>query len=267
MLTLSGAWNVRDVGGVTTTDGAVVRSGRLLRSGQLSWLDIAAQQALLELGVTDVVDLRSTHELERYGVDNVPDGITVHHLPFHEAQDDDGESPHEHAYQQSIVETVDPEELPAAEIRFMAEQYREFARMAGAQRAVRQLFSLLADGRTVLTHCFAGKDRTGFSVAVVLKTLGVEDSAVLADYLLSNDAVPSLRQLMLERLDGRDDLDAEAREMARTRLSDNVLGVRPEYLDAAWEVVEAEHGSLDAYLRDAGVTAADVDRLRAELLG
>jgi protein-tyrosine phosphatase len=51
------------------------------------------------------------------------------------------------------------------------------------------------------------------------------------------------------------------------RLSDEVLGVRAEYLDAARRTIDDNFGSLDGYLRDAGVTAADVARLRTALLG
>ncbi|MGH3560945.1 MAG: tyrosine-protein phosphatase, partial [Mycobacterium sp.] len=45
-----------------------------------------------------------------------------------------------------------------------------------------------------------------------------------------------------------------------------VLGVRAEYLAAARRAIDETYGSLDGYLRRAGVTAADVDRLRAALL-
>jgi protein-tyrosine phosphatase len=51
------------------------------------------------------------------------------------------------------------------------------------------------------------------------------------------------------------------------RLSDEVLGVRAEYLDAARRTIDGNFGSLDGYLRDAGITAADVTRLRNALLG
>ena len=44
----------------------------------------------------------------------------------------------------------------------MTAEYQKFPSLGGAQRAVRQLISLLGDGQTVITHCFAGKDRTGF---------------------------------------------------------------------------------------------------------
>ena len=39
-----------------------------------------------------------------------------------------------------------------------------------------------------LVHCGAGKDRTGVTVAMLLDAVGVERSAVVADYAATNDA-------------------------------------------------------------------------------
>jgi protein-tyrosine phosphatase len=266
MLQLSGVWNLRDVGGLTTSNGAMVRAGRFLRSGQLSGIDDAGQRMLIEIGIGDIADLRSPHEIDRYGPDRVPESVVVHHLPFPDIDGASGESPHEHAYQRMIREDLSPEELPAAEMAFMTTEYQRFAQLTGGQRAVRQLISLLGEGKPVLAHCFAGKDRTGFAVAVVLEALGVQWDAVLGDYLRSNDAVPQLRETMVEMLEQRDDISPEAADAARTRLSDNVLGVRPEYLSAARDTIEATYGSLGGYLRAAGVEPTHIDALRAALL-
>jgi protein-tyrosine phosphatase len=266
VLQLSGVWNLRDVGGVTTPDGAVVSGGKFLRSGQLSGLDDAGQRMLLDLGVGDVADLRSRHEIDRYGQDRVPDGVVVHNLPFPDIDGASGEAPHEYAFQRMVREGVAPDELPAAEKRFMTQEYARFATLGGAQRAVRRLISLLADDKAVIAHCFAGKDRTGFVVAVVLAALGVDWDTILADYLRSNDSVPQLRQMMIEMLEQRDEISKDAAEQARTGLTDNVLGVRPEYLKSARNSITQNYGSLDGYLRAAGVEQADVDALRIALL-
>ena len=59
--------NLRDVGGVPTTDGGEIAPGRLLRSDNLQTLTDADVDALLALGVTDVVDLRSDYERDAGG--------------------------------------------------------------------------------------------------------------------------------------------------------------------------------------------------------
>ncbi len=150
----------------------------------------------------------------------------------------------------------------------MTDEYSRFPTYNGAQQALHRVVNLLADGRSVLAHCFAGKDRTGFTVALVLEAAGVERDAIVADFLSSNQAVPQLRDRILEAVRQRSDVEVTPELMAFTeaRLSDEVLGVREEYLDTARRTIDENFGSLDGYLRSAGITEADVTRLRSALL-
>jgi protein-tyrosine phosphatase len=266
MADLGGSWNFRDV--TESTSGAV-RSGLLFRSGDLSNLDDTGRAELRALGVTDVADLRSPAEVARLGGGQVPDGVEIHLLPFAEVvASADGEAPHEHAFKRLMTEKPDEETMVHAARRFMAEEYRGFAQSAGARRAVQQVITLLGAEHRVLAHCFAGKDRTGFTVAVVLEAAGVARDAVMADYLASNTAAPQLREQIMamvrRRFDG--EIPAEMSEFTEGRLSDDVLGVHAEYLDAAWASIEHQYGSLDGYLSAAEVTGADIEKLRAALL-
>lgn len=277
---LSGAWNFRDVGEQT----AALRPGRLFRSSELSGLDDDGRAVLRGLGITDVADLRSTREVNRRGPGRVPDGVDIHLLPFPDLADDqsggddseDGEAPHESAFKRLMTEGQADESDPQSEeaieanaVRYMTQEYREFPTRNGAQRAVHRVFTLLSAGRPVLTHCFAGKDRTGFVVATVLEAAGLDRDAIVADYLRSNDAVPQLRQQITDMIAQRSDVELtpEVVTFTKARLSDGVLGVRAEYLWAAWQAIDESFGSLDAYLREAGITETDVARLRDALLG
>ena len=121
---LSGAWNFRDV--AQTTD---IRPGRLFRSSELSKLDDLGRNALTEIGVTDVADLRSPAELTRRGAGAVPDTVEIHHLPFPEVSHshpdsdaDDAEAPHESAWQKMMMEYSE-EEPAAAGQRWMTSEY------------------------------------------------------------------------------------------------------------------------------------------------
>jgi protein-tyrosine phosphatase len=258
---LSGAWNFRDVAEATG-----VRPVRFFRSSELSRLTDEGRRRLLTLGITDVADLRSAREVERHGPGLVPDGVEVHLLHFHEVSAVDGEAPHETAFQKMMGEKPDDEDVAAAAHRFMTEEYRRFPTLGGAQRAVRQVISLLADERPVIAHCFAGKDRTGFTVATVLDAIGVDRDAVMADFLRSNAAVPQLREQILDSVRDSSETD-EVITFAEARLTDEVLGVREDYLDASRKTIEENYGSLRGYLEAAGVTAADVTRVRTALLG
>ncbi|MDR3654752.1 MAG: tyrosine-protein phosphatase [Mycobacterium sp.] len=268
---LSGAWNFRDVADAAPA----LRPGRLFRSSELSRLDDDGRATLRGLGITDVADLRAAREVERRGPGRVPDGVAIHLLPVPDLADDepnDGAAPHEHAFQQMLKNgesDESSESINETAARYMVDEYRQFPTRNGAQRAVRRVITLLAAGRPVLTHCFAGKDRTGFLVATVLEAVGIDRDTIVADFLRSNDAVSELRARISEMIQQRADteLTPEVVTFTEARLSDGVLGVREEYLAAARKTIDHEFGSLEGYLSDAGVTAADLDRLRSALLG
>jgi protein-tyrosine phosphatase len=270
---LPGAWNFRDV-----ADGATaLRPGRLFRSSELSRLDDDGRAMLHRLGITDVADLRAAREVARRGPGRVPEGVAVHLLPVPDLSDQqaddeqtDGAAPHEHTFERLFEErSQSAESVGETAKRYMTDEYRQFPTRNGAQRALRHVVMLLAAGRPLLTHCFAGKDRTGFLVATVLESIGVDSDSIVADFLRSNDAVPELRARILEMIQQRRDIELTPEVMTFTeaRLSDEVLGVRPEYLAAARQTIDDEFGSLSTYLSDAGITEADVDRLHDELLG
>jgi protein-tyrosine phosphatase len=262
---LSGAWNFRDI-----AEGTGLRPGVFFRSSELSGLDDDGRRALLGLGITDVADLRSPREVERHGAGSVPDEVAIHRLPFPDlsASPSDGQAPHDYSFSQLFSEDAGDEPVDVAAARYMTEEYERFPTLGGAKRAVAQIVSLLATDRAVITHCFAGKDRTGFAVAVVLEALGVDRDAILADYLRSNDAVPLLRERIVAtmRERGGEEMTPEAITFAEAKLTEAVLGVREDYLAASRRGIEAHYGSLAGYLESAGVTdeqlRALADRLR-----
>lgn len=264
---LSGAWNFRDV-----ADGSAgLRPGRLFRSGELSGLDDDGRATLGRLGITDVADLRAAREVSRRGPGRVPDGVQVHLLPMPDLADDetgDDAAPHESAFQQLLTNGEPDESIHEAATRYMIDEYRQFPTRNGSQQALHRVMSLLAAGRSVLTHCFAGKDRTGFVVATVLEAIGLDRDTIIADFLRSNAAVPALRAQISAMIAQRQDteLTPEVVTWTEARLSDGVLGVREVYLAAARQTIDEEFGSLDAYLRAAGVGESDVERLREALL-
>ncbi|MGE2814906.1 tyrosine-protein phosphatase [Mycobacterium heidelbergense] len=267
---LPGAWNFRDVADFASA----LRPGRLFRSSELSRLDDEGRATLRRLGITDVADLRATREVARRGPGLVPDSVEIHLLPFPDLGEDDAgtddQAPHEHAFQRLLTgEGADSDmSVNEAAARYMVDEYRQFPTRNGAQRALQRVITLLAAGRPVLTHCFAGKDRTGFVVATVLEAIGVDRDTIVADFLRSNDSAPQLRARISEMIAQRQqtELTPEVVTFTEARLSDGVLGVREEYLAAARQAIDEEFGSLDGYLRDAGISAADVDKLRDALL-
>jgi protein-tyrosine phosphatase len=264
-LELSGAWNFRDVAEETG-----IAPGRLFRSSELSGLDDSGRNTLANFGITDVADLRSLTEVQRRGPGQVPGGVAVHLLPFHElaagAAAEGDEAPHESAFDQMLTAKPDDEDVAATAGRFMLDEYRRFPLLPGAHLALRQVISMLADSRAVIAHCFAGKDRTGFTVAVTLSAVGVSRDAILADFLRSNNAVPQLRESILESIRTRTGETPEVITFAEARLTEEVLGVREDYLITALDVVDAEYGSVPGFLEAVGVSHDELASLRTSLL-
>jgi protein-tyrosine phosphatase len=245
---LSGAWNFRDVSGLKTTEGRCVASGLLFRSSELSNLDDTGGQDLINLGVTDVFDLRDYAEIEKSGSDRVPDSIEVHIVPFDLRPD--GKAPHE----------MSGDDYIANRTRYMYDVYAQMPALPGAMSTVDQVIKLLGDpDRRVLVHCAAGKDRTGWVVAAVLTALAVDPDEIMADYLESNGDIDALRA-HLQRIYG----PPEGGEPIE--ISDDLLGVKADYLHSAREAAMEKFGTFDDYLTACRVTPGDLDRLRARML-
>lgn len=261
-LELSGAWNFRDV-----AEQAGITPGLFFRASELSQLDDAGRTTLTDYGVTDIADLRTLRELEKHGAGLVPAGVQIHHLPFVETVASDGEAPHEHAFRRMMTDKPDEVSVGEAAARYMTEEYARIAAAPLGRQAVHRVATLLGSGRRVLAHCFAGKDRTGFTIAVVLQAAGVGSDEIMADYLRSNDAVPHLRESILAKLRARAAESPEVMEFAEARLTESVLGVRADYLDTALRTLEDEFGSLGGYLEACGLTDEDITRLRTALTG
>jgi protein-tyrosine phosphatase len=144
----------------------------------------------------------------------------------------------------------------------MIEIYRRFPRyMGGTLTAI--VGRVLEGGAPLLVHCSAGKDRTGFVVAMLLHALGVPEPLIREDYLASRrwpgaETHRASLESRLGTLIAADELGAAV---------DAVLDVRDVYLDAALGAVHQEFGSIERYLEDAaGLAGTRLEQLRDQLL-
>jgi protein-tyrosine phosphatase len=134
--------------------------------------------------------------------------------------------------------------------QLMAEAYRNFARNARHHVATLFEHALAREGRPMLVHCTAGKDRTGFMIAMLLTALDVPREAILEDYLVTNQRMQVKDSTRYPR---------EVMEVLST--------VRPQFLHAAFDTIEREFGGSDAYLEQAAaLTAERRARLQRQLL-
>ncbi|MFD3554092.1 tyrosine-protein phosphatase [Streptomyces goshikiensis] len=253
---LSGVRNFRDVGGMPTTDGRRVRTGRLFRSGHLAHATETDAEFLASLGLHTIFDFRNAADQALDGHDVELPGVRNVNLPLSDPADG-GEF-------WTMVREGDLDQL-----RGILGEGRAAARMTNAYRAIitertaehgRVLRALAEDSVPALMHCAAGKDRAGLSIAVTLLALGVERAAIVADYLESN--APHRRYRM--RRSGE---PAGTRSPEVAELLAPLFDARAEYLTAAFEAIDATWGGVDRYLAEGlGLTPETLDRLRDRLL-
>lgn len=115
------------------------------------------------------------------------------------------------------------------QIAFMTEITKEIARdHLDAYRRV--LRCLIETEQGFLIHCMAGKDRTGFGVAMIQLMLGVSKELVMEDYLLTNQAtelITRTRARMAEQFQEIDDATLEI--IARVRCLSRSSAPRGRY--------------------------------------
>lgn len=222
-LHLSTAANFRDAGGYRSMDGEWVRMGLVYRSNGLEHLTDSEMAQIGRLNIKLVCDLRTAEERQR-GPDRSPAGAADASL---DVLADDADLLH--AVMSGAATAAS---MPELEQRI----YRDFVRLASAQRAYGSLFERLADPAALPTvfHCTAGKDRTGWAEAVLLTILGVPRSTIVRDYQLTNEY---LRGAALESV--HQSLSASAPRQ---------VIANPAALDAAFDEVMQDYGSFDQYL-------------------
>ncbi|ADD44498.1 tyrosine-protein phosphatase [Stackebrandtia nassauensis] len=253
---LSGSPNLRDLGGYRTGDGRRTRHGLLYRSGSLATLSDADVETLAGMGLRAVVDFRLPGEVSFGGADRLPEGLTPVSLPV-------GGGSLDGFY--SLAKSGDWELINRAlgdgkAHRSMIDVYRGFVSKdddrAGFAAALRRITE--GDALPLLFHCTAGKDRTGWLAAIVLKLVGVTRVEIFDDFLLSDlyflpSAIALMEGLGVSRVEA---------QVFRPLLSQD-----PKYLEAAFAEAEGRYGSFEGFVhKGLGVGPEAVERLRSRLL-
>lgn len=222
----------------------------LFRCGQLSDVDAATAADLRAMNFALVADLRHPGERAKapsFWIDDHADRILAH------GRATDQTAPHLGFFRPGMTD------FDAIDRRY-GDFYRELPFNPVYQSLFGAVLNRVAAGAApVLIHCSAGKDRTGLLAALILTILGVPFDTIVTDFLRSKEALTAgpLRAQLMERA-------AEEGGIALDDgLMDAILGVKTTYLAAAFDEIEARHGTLDAYLDTIGVSAT----ARAALVG
>lgn len=116
----------------------------------------------------------------------------------------------------------------------------------------------LNKGDTLLFHCSAGKDRTGFAAYLALSALGVHSDDIMEDYLISNRTALALYE---SRKNETNNLEING---SATDIIQRLFGVQEEYLDTAIKTIEETYKNCDNYLTK--ILQADINSIRTHYL-
>lgn len=235
-LIVQGCYNVRDVGGYATEDGAEIRWRTLLRADNLCRLTPDGAVALLGHGVRTIVDLRTPGEAEEAPHPFGPKGAHAARVSYWRWPLRD---PADYALAQAFLATTS-----------LLETYRLNIDNCGPRlAALARAFANASDG-AFLVHCNVGKDRTGLTIALLLALAGVPTETIVADYILSAGYLQPLYDA--RRAAGIDEVQA-------AWLS------KPETMHALLDHLERAHGGAERYFLAAGLTPEEIERVRARL--
>ena len=242
--------NFRLLAGQRAADGRRLRDGLFYRSEALLTPDRDDAATLISLGIRLVCDLRSAGECRRAPNDwwtSQP----VDHLHI------------------DLLSSLEPGVVPWARLR-------ESPTAQGAHDAMIALYAALPVGAVVplgplwrrlvrgelpvLIHCTAGKDRTGFVVALLLAALGVPRAAIVEDYLQSSGRWTAT---VLDATQAT--VRAYAGELPDAAVG-ALMSVDEAYLDASFATIEKRYGGVEPYLATIGVTSDQLAALRDTLL-
>lgn len=241
-LVWDGILNVRDLGGHPTEDGRETQFGRIVRADNIRRLSDEGWRSLVDYGIRTVVDLRTEEELDADPPADLP--VDVLHVPF---MTDDP----------LMFDRAEKVSAAAPDIATATrDAYLIF--IEGSHDKIVKVIEAIVDAPEggVVVHCAGGKDRTGLTVAFLLRMARVRLDEIAADYALSEERLrPRHERWLAETTDERE-LERLKRIMQTPAAS--MIGVLEE--------LERRYGTIEDFLQAGGAPPDIGERVRARLL-
>lgn len=246
---IEGVVNVRDIGGMTTSDNRQVKMGKVYRSASLSYITPNGKQALSALQPCLICDLRSEDEIIN---DPDPQFEGMRHETLNMATEGD-------KAKRLWLLLFNPRKLDG----LLPKLYTSIILEENAHAIQRVMHMLLDEANyPMLIHCTAGKDRTGVIVALILGLLGVPEERIVADYTQSNHFYHHYEQIAHRLL----------RRLSFLRLNSAnlfpILAAHPDTMRAVFRYLDDKYGGVMGYAETRlAFGAVEVVRLKGMLLG
>ena len=266
VLHFDGIENARELGGLVMQDGRTIRTGKLVRSGELSNAsdaDVSLLKSRFEL--SDVYDFRFERERSSKP-DREIDGVTntwLSTLPqaFVDAFSS-GRADTAVVQSAGLLETVASYAFNPKAQELADRLYPAIVMDPTSQKRYGEFLQGVLDAEGgVLWHCSQGKDRCGLGSAFVLAALGADRKTIVEDFSLSNVSYAPAVEALSARIT---QMGGGEKELAFIRA---MVGVSVENFESTLDLIDARYGSLNAYLEKAlGFSAEEQAALQSKFL-
>lgn len=266
ILSFEGIENARELGGLKMQDGRTVVSGKLVRSGELSKATDADVAILKDrFGLTNVYDFR--FERERSGKpDREIEGVEntwLSTLPqAFLAAFASGRADSTTVQSANLMDALAKYAFVPQAQEMAAKLYPAIVMDTTSQKRYGAFLRgvLKADGGA-LWHCSQGKDRCGWGSAFVLASLGAGRETIVEDFAQSNVSYAPLVEAMSAKVIENGGGEAELGFIRA------MVGVNVENFESTLDLIDAQYGSLQAYLEKAlGFTAEEQEQMKRKYL-
>lgn len=238
--------NCRDLGGIITKDGKIIKENMLIRSGELFGLSEDDVYKLRNHRLSLIVDFRTNLE-RREKPDPIISGVeNAHMMIFTEKAM--GITRENLTFTQMVIEATRDGVDSRYFTQYISDLYRSFISSPFICSQFSKFIDIVIDNSdrgSVLWHCTAGKDRAGFAAFLMLEILGVDRETVIEDYLLTNkyckDEVEKSVKYISHKLNSR-----EAGEIVYA-----FLAARRIYIESVYDEIEKKYTSVNNYFREA----------------
>lgn len=222
---LSSTLNTRELGGYRFS-GGITKTGRILRSDRICEPSSQDIEYLKGLDITTVIDLRTDEDVSESPCGLTEEmGFSYHHIPIVEG-----------GYVPKAVEDVVPSYLAIASEKNMADVFRTIA----------------AAPEGVIFNCWAGKDRTGVTAAIILMLCGVSDDDITENYMLTKPYSEKLWEMIRQ---------------FRPEEEMKIIIPDEKYIRGFLNAFRGRYDSAEGYLDSIGLTETEIEKIKQKLCG
>lgn len=247
------AENIRELGGYETKDGRKVAHRKLIRSANINHLDTKDKQYLSDYGIKKVVDFRSLEERTAQPDQEIPEAANIF-LPIFPLKETETAS----ASPKKMMQRMQDGENA---LQQMVEVYKHFVTDQHVRGQYRKFFDLVLDNHeadeSLLFHCTAGKDRTGFAAILLLDCLGVDSETIVEDYMATNRYLKKVVQEMYKK--------AELAGVPAEALHgiEDMMSAKEIYLQTSYEQIKENYGTVEQFIHEGiGISTNEIKDLQ-----